>query len=196
LPISDSTDIAAAAVSGANFRARRTADGIVLEFPVLRAPAAALGLGAFALLCGAMPALGLSALLPLETADASAMVSLALIGGLAAPFLLASVVFAALAVYLLANSLHVAIDTDGIRTERHVFGRLTRVRRIARKDIAAVEPRIGARYQNVFSAAPRYALVVRHREDRAQDVVVAEDLVGQALMIEARTLVCAVLGMK
>jgi hypothetical protein len=79
----------AALAQGDGFRARRTAHGIVLEFPVMRAPGAALGLAAFALLCGLMPALGLSALLPLESANASAMVSLALIGGFAAPFVLA-----------------------------------------------------------------------------------------------------------
>ena len=145
-----------------------------------RAPGVALSLGVFALLCGLMPAIGLSALLPLETANASAMLSLALIGGFAAPFILASVVFAVLAIYLLANSLRVEVSAKGICTERRVFGRVTRVREIARADIADIEPRIGARYQNVFSATPRYALVAKrrtgHGSERRNDVVVAEDL--------------------
>ncbi len=127
--------------------ARRTVGGIALEFPVLRAPGAALGLGAFALLCGLMPAIGLSALLPLDQANASALVSLALIGGFAAPFIMASVVFALLAIYLLANSLHVEISSDGARTRRRVFGCVTQRRFVAAVDIADIEPRIGARYQ-------------------------------------------------
>ncbi len=173
--------------------ARRTANGITLAFPMLRAPGAALCLGAFALLCGVMPALGLSALLPLDSSNASAMVSLALIGGFAVPFILASVVFALLAVYLMANSLHVEIDAEGARTVRRVFGLVTRTASISREQIAAVEPRISARYQNVFSSTPRYALVAKHPTARDQNLIVAEDLTGQALMIEVRTLVCATL---
>lgn len=174
---------------------RRSADGIVLDFPVLRAPGVSLSLGVFALLCLLMPAAGLSALLPLQSANAMALVTLALVGGLAAPFALAGVVFLALAIYLAANSLHVDIDASGIRTERRVFGQLTRRRDIARDDVATIEPRIGARYQNVFSATPRYALVAHHRDERARDIVIAEDLAGQPLMQEMHQLICAALQM-
>ena len=180
---------------GAVFVARRTANGITLEFPVLRVPGVALGLGGFALLCGLMPALGLSALLPLESANAAALLSLALIGGFAAPFILASVVFALLALYLIANSLRVEIDAQGVRSERRVFGRVTKLCAIARVDIVDIEPRIGARYQNVFSATPRYALVAKHCTAGGKDVVVAEDLMGQALMIELHSLICSALMM-
>ncbi len=178
------------------FHARRNADGIVLDFPVLRAPGAALALFAFALLCGLMPALGLSALLPLESANAAAFISLALIGGFAAPFILASIVFLTVAIYLMANSLHVAISAECIRTERRVFGRLTKSAEIARADIADVEPRISARYQNIFSATPRYALVAKHQHNHRQDVVVAEDLTGQPLMSEVRRLICSAADIK
>jgi hypothetical protein len=195
LPIFDSTD-AAATARGNGFFAQRTADGITLDFPVLRAPDVALSLGVFAVLCALMPAIGLSALLPLQTASASAMVSLALIGGFAAPFILAGVVFALLAVYLLSNSLRVVIDAKGVRTERRVFGRLVRVRAITRAQIADIEPRIGARYQNVFSATPRYSLIARHRDGRSGDVVVAETLAGQALMAELHTLIATALYFK
>ncbi len=180
---------------GAAFVARRTANGITLEFPVMRVPGVALGLGGFALLCGLMPALGLSALLPLESATAAALLSLALIGGFAAPFILASVVFALLALYLIANSLRVEIDAQGVRSERRVFGRVTKLCAIARADIVAIEPRIGARYQNVFSSTPRYALVAKHRAAGGKDVVVAEDVLGQALMIELHSLICSALMM-
>lgn len=168
---------------------QRTAEGIVLDFPVLRAPGAALGLAAFALLCGLMPALGLSAMLPLENANASALVSLALIGGFAAPFMLASLVFLLLAIYLMANSLHVEINAESIRTVRRVFGRITKTSAIAHADIADIEPRISARYQNMFSATPRYALVAKHHNDHQKDVVVGEDLRGQPLMSELRRLI-------
>ena len=180
---------------GAAFVARRTASGITLEFPVLRVPGVALGLGGFALLCGLMPALGLSALLPLESANAAALLSLALIGGFAAPFILASLVFALLALYLIANSLRVEIDAQGVRSERRVFGRVTKLCAIARADIVEIEPRIGARYQNVFSSTPRYTLVAKHRAAGGKDVVVAEDLLGQALMIELHSLICSALMM-
>lgn len=198
MPTSNSTDDAILA-AGAGFRARRitgTAGGIALDFEVLRAWAPALSLGLFAALCGVMPALGLSALLPLDTASAQAMVSLALIGGFAAPFVLASLVFAALAIYMLANSLHVEIREHGVYTERRVFGRVTRRCEIARADISSVEPLISARYQNVFSATPRYALVAKHATTRTKDVVVAEDLAGQAAMLEVRALCCEGLGLK
>lgn len=194
MPTSDSTDVAAGFPRG--LHVRRSADGIVLAFPVLRAPGVSLSLAVFGLLCLLMPAAGLSALLPLQSADAMQLVTLALIGGLAAPFALAGVVFLALAIYLAANSLLVEIDASGIRTERRIFGRLTRLRDIARDDIAAVEPRISARYQNVFSATPRYALIACHRGGRARDVVIAEDLAGQPLMQEINQLVCAALDIK
>jgi hypothetical protein len=185
-----------ALTKGEGFHARRNADGIALEFCVLRAPGVALGLTAFALLCGLMPALGLSALLPLESANASALVSLALIGGFAAPFILASIVFLILAVYLMANSLHVEVNAECIRTVRRVFGRITKTSTIAHADIADIEPRISARYQNMFSATPRYALVAKHHNDRQKDVVVAEDLRGQPLMSELRRLICTAAGIK
>lgn len=153
-------------------------------------------MAAFALLCGLMPTLGLSALLPLESANAAAMLSLALIGGFAAPFILASLVFALLAIYLLANSLQVEIGVHGIHSVRRVFGRITKIRDIARSDIADIQPRISARYQNVFSSTPRYALVAKHGTDHHNDVIVGEDLCGQALMIEVRTLVCTAIGIK
>jgi hypothetical protein len=185
-----------APVQGAAFRMRRSAHGLTLDFLPLRAPAPPLGLLAFALLCALMPALGLAGLLPLETSNAAAWVTLALIGGFAAPFILASIVFAWLAIYLLANSLRVEISGDGIRTVRRVFGCVVKRSEIARADIADVEPRIGARYQSVFSATPRYALIARHQHQRNKDVVIAEDLAGQALMIELRTLLHTALNIK
>lgn len=181
---------------GAGAIARRTAQGIELTFPVLRAPGAALGLGAFALLCGLMPALGLSALLPLDNASASAMVSLALIGGFAAPFILACVVFALLAIYQMANSLHVDIGPDGARSQRRVFGCVTARKTISRLDITEIEPRISSRYQNMFSAMPRYTLVAKHADGHRNDVIIAEDLAGQALMAEVRMLAGTALSIK
>lgn len=177
----------------------RTAAGITLQFPVLRAPGVALSLGAFAAVCGLIPALGLLALPPIR-GDTAAFLSLALIGGLAAPFMLAAVVFAVLAIYLAANSLHVYIDNEGVRSTRRVFGVVTAMRAIARSDVTDIEPRIGARYQNVFSSIPRYALIARHASSNTQgrdnDVIVAEDLAGQSLMSETRSLLLAALSIQ
>jgi hypothetical protein len=195
LPDDNTIEIAALARQ-AGFRAQHSAHALILDFPILRAPGPAACLAAFSLLCGLMPALGLSALLPLPPDNASAVVSLALIGGFAAPFILASVVFAALAVYLLANSLHVEVTADGVCSERRVFGRVTRRRAIARADVAEIEPRVAARYQNVFSATPRYALVATHAGTAAQHVVVAEDLAGQPLMQALRSEILARLNLK
>ena len=80
--------------------------------------------------------------------------------------------------------------------QRRVFGRITRRSTIARADVADIEPRISARYQNIFSATPRYALIAKHHAERRQDVVIAEDLCGQALMIDVRTLICSTLNIK
>lgn len=167
-----------------------------MAFAPLRAPAPALGLLAFALLCALMPALGLAALLPLDAGNAAAWLALVLIGGFAAPFILASIVFALLAIYLLANSLHVEVGAEGARTVRRVFGRVTRRCEIARAAIAQVEPRISARYQNLFSSTPRYALIATHLRERGKDVVIAEDLAGQPQMLELRALLCSAWNIK
>ena len=178
------------------FTVERTPQGLVMHFPVLRAPGAALGLGAFALLCALMPALGLAAVLPVESANASAMLTLAMVGGMAAPFLLASVVFAALATYLAANALQVNINASGAWHERRVFGYFSRQRAIARTDIAEIELRIASRHQNLFSSEPRYTLVARHKDGHAGDVVAAEDVRGQALASELASLLQGVLGIE
>lgn len=182
MPISILTLSATTPSPGANYRVQRTAHGVVLDFPPCRAPGVALGLLAFALVCGLMPALGLGALLPLKNVDAEALVSLALIGGFAAPFILACTVFALLAIYQLTNALHVEVSASGIRTERRLFGRVIKRAEIAHADIADIEPRIHARFQNVFSRTPRYALIAKHRTERSNDVVVAEDVPGQTHM--------------
>ena len=179
---------------GDTFRVRRTADGIEIIFPALRAPGVALTTGAFSFVCALLPALGLSAMLPLKSDDAAAMVSLALIGGMAAPFILASAVFGVLAIYMLANSLTVEVSPSGAHAVRRVFGRAVQLREITRGDIARIESHINARYQNVFGAVPRYRLLARHRESRSADVVIAEDLIGEAVRDEMQTLVESILN--
>jgi len=181
LPTSNSID-----APRAPCRATRHGSRVRLEFAAARALAPALGLLAFAAVCALLPALGLSAMLPLDRANAAAIASLTLIGGFAAPFILASVVFAAIAVYQLSNTLCVDIEPDGIHTERRVLGYLTQRRHIARADIADIEPSISARFQNAFGKTPRYALIARHRHIRAGDVVIAEDVLGAANMQATR----------
>jgi hypothetical protein len=135
----------------------------------------------------------LAALLPLD--NGSAWVSLALVGGLAAPFIFASLIFAVQALYLAFNALHVEVDAGGARTVRRVLGQVTRRSTIGRSDIVDIEPRIAARYQNVFSSVPRYALAARHAHSRDKDVIVAEDLVGHATMHSTRAAMLAALGL-
>lgn len=181
-------------VRGGTFYTRLAADGIEFVFPVLRAPGVALGVGAFAFACALLPVLGLSAMLPLKSADAAGMVSLALIGGVAAPFALASVVFGVLAIYMLANSLTVRVTPADVTAVRRVFGRAVQRREIARGDIARIESHVSARHQNVFGATPRYRLLARHRESRGADVVIAEDLIGGAARDKVQTLVESILN--
>ena len=81
-----------------------------------------------------------------------------------------------LTIYLAANSLHVHIDNEGVRTTRRVFGFVTNLRAITRSDVADIEPRIAARHQNVFSSIPRYALIARH----VQSGLVVKSVVSRA----------------
>jgi hypothetical protein len=183
-------------VRGGTFRVRRTLDGVELLFPVLRAPGVALTTGVFGLVSAFLPALSLAALLPLQSADGMAMVSLALLGGMAAPFLLASVVFTVLAIYMLSNSLTVTVTPAGVHAIRRVFGRAVQLREIAQDDVAQLESQISARYQNVFGAIPRYRLVAQHRDGRSNDVVIAEDLIGAEIRDEVQKLVESILDEK
>lgn len=181
---------------GTGFLAQRSPRGLKLRFPPLRALAPPLGLMAFASLCALMPALGLGALLPLRSGDAAAMMTLALIGGFAAPFVLASATFALLGIYQLSNTLLVTIGDNGIETERRLFGLVIRRAGIAHDDIAEIEPRSSARYQNLFSTTPRYALVALHRVHPSGDIIIAEDLLGELQMRALRELVCQTLNIK
>jgi len=181
-------------VRSATFRVQRIANGIEIIFPALRAPGVALSVGAFAFVCALLPVLGLSAMLPLKSGDAATMLSLALIGGMAAPFVLASVVFGMLAVYMLCNSLTVRVTPAGVSAVRRIFGRPVKLSEITRGDIARIEVQINARYQNVFGTVPRYRLLARHRESRSADVVIAEDLIGTAVRDDVQTLVESILS--
>ena len=167
-----------------------------MDFHVMRSPGAALGLLAFALLCALLPALGLGALLPMKNAGAGSLITLALVGGMAAPFIFACVVFGTLAVYLAANSLHVEVDKNGARHERRVFGLRTRVASIARHDITRVDLRIASRHQNLFSREPRYTLIARHVTGAERDLVVAEDVRGRELATELTALLYGALDIK
>jgi hypothetical protein len=181
-------------VRGATFRVQRTANGIEIIFPALRAPGVALSVGAFAFVCALLPVLGLSAMLPVKNGDAAVMLALALIGGMAAPFVLASVVFGVLAIYMLCNSLTVHVTPAGVSAVRRILGRPVKLSEITRGDIARIEMQINARYQNVFGTTPRYRLLARHRESRSADVVIAEDLIGTEVRDDVQTLIESILN--
>jgi hypothetical protein len=105
-----------------------------------------------------------------------------LVGGFALPVLAFGVVFLALAIYLLANSLTVTAGTDHIAAVRRLFGLTLSRRTLSCADIASVEPRIAARFQSKFTAQPRFHLVARSRNPGEVALVIAESLAGRAVM--------------
>jgi hypothetical protein len=105
-----------------------------------------------------------------------------LVGGFALPVLAFGVVFLALAVYLLANSLTVTAGTDRIATVRRLFGLTLSRRALSCTDIAAMVPLSATRFQSKFSAEPRYQLLAHSRTPGQTDLVIAESLPGRAAM--------------
>lgn len=168
------------------FAITHTTDGVELYFPPLRMPEVALPLGVFGVVAALIPGVAIVALLPHALSDAGSLLSAALIAGFVLPFLLFGIVFVALAFYMVANAFHVRSCSEGIETARILFGVVIRRQRIARNDIASVEPEIASRYQSLFSADPVYRLVARARD--ARRVVVGETLKGESVMTRVKQL--------
>ncbi|HEV7802746.1 MAG TPA: hypothetical protein VGP15_16850 [Burkholderiales bacterium] len=164
-----------------------SSNAVELYFPPLRMPQVALPLAAFGMICAAIPALLIAALLPSAVADASGLLSAALIAAFVLPFAVFGAVFVLLAIYMVANALYVRIDAETIATARLLFGVVVKRKRIARCDIASVEPEIASRHQSLFSSQPVYQLVAR-ANDRTR-VVVGETLQGAAEMERIKALI-------
>jgi hypothetical protein len=168
-------------------RITRTADGVELYFPPLRAPEVALPLAAFGVIAAAMPAVAIVALLPVALASAGNILGASLLGGFVVPFVAFGSFIVAVAIYMLANALHVHVSASAIDTARTVFGVVVKRRRLDRHEIVAVQPEIPSRYQSLFSSMPSYQLVARDRH--ARRVVVAETLRGEEAMQEVKALI-------
>jgi hypothetical protein len=167
----------------------RTAQGIELYFPPLRAPAAALGLAAFGVVCTAMPAAAGAAIVSALGFDAHGLLVIALLAGFVVPFFAFGLTFTALAVYQLANSLYVRVERAGIATARRAFGLTFARRLIAAADIVAIKPQIPSRFQSPFAVEPSYRLVAVPRDPARDRVIVAENLIGEALMERIKKLI-------
>lgn len=121
--------------------------------------------------------------------------AIALLGAFAAPFFVFGVVFAVIALYMLANSLTVNVTPEMIRTVRRVFGLAWARRELGCADITAIEAQISAKYQNLFGAEPYFRLVARHATQRDRDLVVAESLRGKAVKAEVQALITHYAGL-
>jgi hypothetical protein len=172
--------------SSAALQIERTSSGIELYFPPLRNGAAALPLSVFGTLCIVLPLAAVFVLVPPGAPGAYGLLVLALIGGLIGPFMLCGIVFVALGIYMLANSLRVSADPVRIATQRRAFGLPVATRELACSNAAAIEAEIPSRFQNAFSTETIYRLVARAKTGRSGDVIVAESLRGQALMEELK----------
>jgi hypothetical protein len=169
----------------------RIAGGIELYFPPLRDAAAALALGAFGVLCTALPLVAVDALVPAGVPLPYGLMVLALIGGIVAPFMLCGIAFVGLAVYMVANSLRVSVSASRITASRRAFGLPLSRHELACSEVREIEAEIPSRFQNAFGAGTSYRLVARARAGRARDVVVAESLSGEAVMQNVRREIAA-----
>jgi len=177
-------------------RLSQRAGVLELYFPPLRAPAAALALGLFGVVCLALPLFAVSgALAAIGGNPAHGLLILALLGAFVVPFPVFGAVFVALAVYLLANSLTVTVNPSAIRTVRRVFGLKLSERELKRPEIAALEAQSAAKYQGLFSAEPNFRLVARHVTLHKNNLVVAENLQGEAMMTQVQALIARHAGL-
>ena len=169
-------------------RMRRTPSGIELYYPPLRTPEVALPLLLFGVLAFALPALGATALLPYALASTAGALTAVLLGVFLVPFAIFGAVLVVQALYMLAHSLRVRIGAEGITAAPFVVGLPLSASHLTRADIAAIEPRIPARHQSLFSSEPIYELVAQNAS-RTRSVRVATSLRGEALMMRLKIVI-------
>ena len=180
-------DLTREAADERNVRVTRHDDGVELYFPPLRSIEAALPLAAFGAIAAAIPAVAIAALLPSLLANAGTLLGAVLIASFVLPFFAFGAVFVALALYMVANALHVRITASAIDTARILFGVVVRRHHVVRGELTALEPQIASRYQGLFGGPPSYHLVARTSGGRR--IVVAETLRGEAAMERVKALV-------
>ncbi|HKA43408.1 MAG TPA: hypothetical protein VKF40_15620 [Burkholderiales bacterium] len=184
-------------------RLTRLPEGIELYFPPLRTPGAALALALFGAACFIPGFFAAVAVAPLAETGASGVMAIWLMGPFIVPFIAFGVLFSALSVYLVANSLTVVITSLEIRSLRRVFGFALSERRILGADVAALDVVAVLRYRWLRNDTPFYNLVVRSRNGagltmsqayrtrrlaqfRNRRVTVAESLRGEAMMEQVK----------
>ena len=177
-------------------RVTATAQGVEIHFPPLRAPVAALAVGAFGLSCLLLAVLAAGGMLSSGGSEAYGQLVIALMIAFAVPFPVFGALFTLLAVYMLANSLTVEAGAHGIRATRRLFGFAVGRRAIAATELAAIEAEAAARYQGLLSAEPCFRLVARHATQRGRDVVLADALRGETLAAEVQALIARHAGLK
>jgi hypothetical protein len=170
--------------SGRGVQIARDGDAVELYFPPLRSFAVAIPLAIFGAISALVPAVVIAAMLPTLLANAGSLLGAVLISSFVLPFVVFGTALVFVAIYMLANALHVRVDAEEIATTRLVFGAIVRRRRIARSDIAAIEPQIPARYQSLFKALPSYHLYARTGDGKR--TIVAESLHGEEAMERVR----------
>jgi hypothetical protein len=174
-------------VAARTVRITHTSRGVELYFPPLRMPEIALPLAMFGIVAVTLPAVSVAALLP-SLAGASGLLSAVLLATFVLPFGAFGAAFVLLAFYMLANALLVRVNSELIETSRLLFGVVLRRHRITRSSLTAIEAQIASRYQSLFSADPVYQLVARGASEGPR-VVVAETLVGEAMMQQVKALI-------
>ena len=186
-----------------NVRLTRSYHGIEFYHPPLRAPAAAGALALFGV-AGFIPGcFAAMAVAPLSESGAAGMLGIWLMSIFILPFVAFGVLFVAMAVYLVANSLTVSVTASEIRSLRRVFGIALRERRVARDDITALDAVAALRNRWPGVDTVYYSLVARTRSGagltmkeayrtgrlaqfRNRNITVAESLRGEALMEQVK----------
>lgn len=180
-------------------RLTRSLQGMELYFPPLRDPVAAAMLALFGISCFIPGFFAAVAVAPLAESGPAGMLSIVLMSIFILPFIAFGVLFVALAVYQVANSLTVRVTEAEIRSQRRVFGMMLRDQRVASANIAAIDAVAAVRYWWPREEIGYYNLVAKTKSGarltmkearrtgrlaqyRNRKVTVAEGLRGEALM--------------
>jgi hypothetical protein len=180
-------------------RLTRSHQGLELHFPPLRNPGAALMLALFGISCLIPGLFAGIAVAPLSEYGPGGMIAIWLMSIFILPFIAFGLLFVALALYQVANSLTVNVSVAEIRSQRRIFGVALRERRVLTADIAALDPLTALRYRWPREEISYYNLVAKtksgagltlmeaHRTGRLallrnRKITVAESLRGEALM--------------
>jgi hypothetical protein len=165
-------------------RLNRSSQGVDLYFPSWRNAGAAVALALFGIACFIPGAFAAIAITPLATSGPAGELAIWLMSIFILPFIAFGVLFLALAVYQVANSLAVSVTQSEVRSLRRIFGVPLPERRVATGEIAALDALTVVRHRRPREDASYYSLVARTRDRK---VTVAESLRGETLMEQVRT---------